>query len=279
MTDVISSVFPVTERADVISARSFLIRGLLVGLFAGLVAFGVAYAVGEPSVNASIAVEQAGSAEHGHAAEPAEAGPVDSNMTVVPRSLQSTFGLLTATVVAGATLGGVVSVLSALALGRFGGSGVRVTTLGVAAAGFVALYVLPFVAYPANPPAVGRPETIGYRSALYFTMVAISAIAAVTAVIVARKLAARWGGWYAALATIGGYLLLTLVAVAALPSYNEVPADFPATVLYEFRAASFVIQLTLWTVIGVGLAEVLHRLTTRSPARTGAATRYAKAGH
>jgi hypothetical protein len=40
------------------SARDFLVRGLLAGLIAGLVAFGVAYVVGEPSVNVAIAFEE-----------------------------------------------------------------------------------------------------------------------------------------------------------------------------------------------------------------------------
>lgn len=255
-----------------ISARNFLVRGLLVGLFAGIVTFGVAYTIGEPSVSASIAVEEAGSAEHQHASEPGAPEQI-----VVPRSLQSTLGLLTGTMVAGVTLGGLVSVLSALALGRFGRLGVRATTLGVAAVGFVTVYVLPFVAYPANPPAVGRAETIGYRTELYFAMMAISVTAAVAAVVVARLLAPRWGSWHAALAAVGGYLALSLVAVALMPTYDEVPADFPATVLYEFRAASFAIQLTLWTVIGAGLAEVLHRLTARSTGLANARTRYADA--
>ena len=37
------------------SARDFLVRGLFAGLFAGLLAFGVAYVIGEPSINAAIA--------------------------------------------------------------------------------------------------------------------------------------------------------------------------------------------------------------------------------
>ena len=49
----------------------------------------------------------------------------EDHATEVPRSLQSTVGLLTGTVVAGVTLGGLVGVLSALALGRFGGLSVR----------------------------------------------------------------------------------------------------------------------------------------------------------
>src|SRR5512133_4400585 len=138
------------------SARDFLIRGLLAGLFAGLVAFGVAYVVGEPSVNAAIAIEESA---HGGG-------------ELVPRSLQSTLGLLTGTTVAGVTLGGLVGVISALALGRLGRLGVRGMSLFVTAIGFVSASLMPFVAYPPNPPASGHPDTIGPRTQTYTTMVA-----------------------------------------------------------------------------------------------------------
>jgi predicted cobalt transporter CbtA len=249
------------------SARNFLVRGLLAGIVAGLVAFGVAYVVGEPSVNASIAIEESGGAAHDHAADDPAAESSTSDepaATEVPRSLQSTAGLLTATLVAGVTLGGLVGVISALALGRLGGLGVRGVTLSVASMGFVSLYLLPYLAYPPNPPAVGHPDTISTRSALYFIMVAISIIAALTAVLVGRKLANRWGGWYAMLAAIAGYLVVTVTAIALLPTYNEVPADFPATVLYQFRIASLITQLALWGSIAVILGELLHRLQRRS---------------
>jgi predicted cobalt transporter CbtA len=233
------------------SARDFLIRGLLAGLFAGLVAFGVAYVVGEPSVDAAIAIEESA---HGGG-------------ELVPRSLQSTVGLLTGTTVAGVTLGGLVGVLSALALGRLGRLGVRGVSLSLAAMGFVSISLLPFVAYPPNPPAIGHPETIGTRTELYFIVVAISIIAAVTAVVVGHRLAARWGAWYATLSAVVGYLLVTLTAIALLPSYSEVPADFPATVLYEFRVASLVTQLALWATLGVTLGELLYRLQRRTAPR------------
>jgi predicted cobalt transporter CbtA len=233
------------------SARDFLIRGLLAGLFAGLVAFGVAYVVGEPSVNAAIAIEESA---HGGG-------------ELVPRSLQSTVGLLTGTTVAGVTLGGLVGVLSALALGRLGRLGVRGVSLSLASMGFVSVSLLPFLAYPPNPPAVGHPETIGTRTGLYFILVAISIIAAVTAVVVGHRLAARWGAWYATLSAVVGYLLVTLTAIALLPSYSEVPADFPATVLYEFRVASLATQLALWATLGVTLGELLYRLQRRTAPR------------
>lgn len=248
------------------SARDFLVRGLLAGLVAGMVAFGVAFLVGEPSVNASIAVEESGGSghDHAHADEPAAS---ESTTTDVPRSLQSTAGLLTATMVAGGTLGGLVGVISALALGRLGRFGVRGVSLAVAAIGFVNAGLVPFVAYPPNPPAVGHSDTIGMRSELYFIIVAISVIAAVTAVLVGRKLARRWGGWYATLSAIAGYLLVIIAAIVLLPTYSEVPADFPATVLYEFRMASLATQLSLWATIGLVLGELLHRLQRRNDAQ------------
>ncbi len=248
-----------------LSARSFLVRGLLAGLIAGIVAFGVAFVIGEPSIDAAIAIEETGApaeapAEHTHD----EGTPEHSHGaegTEVPRSLQSTLGLLTGTVVAGTTLGGLIGVLSALALGRLGGIGPRGSTLAVAAIGFVSLYAAPFLLYPPNPPAVGSGETIGLRTGLYFVAVAISVIAAIAAVSVGRRLAARLGGWHAALVVVAGYLVVVGLAFALLPHYNEVPETFPATLLYQFRTASFLTQLTMWTVLGVLLAEFVGRLS------------------
>ena len=256
-------------------ARDFLIRGLLAGLIAAFAAFGVAYVVGEPSVRAAIALEDSAGG-HSHGAE--TAGSTDAEHTEpdapaageveVPRSLQSTLGLLTGLLVAGVTFGGLVGVVSAMAMGRFGRLTPRSTTLAVTAIAFVAVYVVPFLIYPPNPPAVGSGDTIGMRSALYFIFLAISLIAAVTAVLVGRRLSGRVGGWHAALIGIAGYVVVMLVVMALLPHYNEVPDTFPASVLYDFRRASFLTQLTLWTVLGVVLAEFVGRLSGRtSPER------------
>ncbi len=255
-TAVTYSASLATEPA-VMTARSFLVRGLLAGLIAGLVAFVVAYLVGEPAVNAAIAIEE-GRGLGDHYAHHLGAGGE------VPRVLQSTAGLLTGTMVAGVTLGGLLGVLSALALGRLGRLGVRGVSLSLAAIGFVSVGLMPFVAYPPNPPAIGHPDTIGVRTALYFIMLAGSVVAAVTAVLVGRELAERWGAWYATLSAIGGYLLVTLTAMALLPSYSEVPGDYPATLLYEFRAASLLTQLALWATLGLILGELLHRLQPRA---------------
>jgi predicted cobalt transporter CbtA len=241
------------------SVSSFLVRGLLAGLLAGLAAFCVAYVVGEPSVSAAIALEEAGGAEraHGEAGAP-DAGP--SGGTVVPRSLQSTVGLATGTVVAGVTLGGLLGVLSALVLGRLGGAGPRTTALLLAGVGLVAVQLVPFWTYPPNPPGVGTDATLRLRTSLYFVLVAVSVLAASASVLLAAALRRRWGAWYAGLAAVAGFLLLVGVAVVLLPAYDEVPAGYPASLLFRFRMASLLTQVTLWVVLGVALAELLSRL-------------------
>lgn len=245
-----------------VTARAFLVRGLLAGLIAGLAAFGVAYAAGEPAIEAAIALEgSAGDHAHPDAAAPNQ--PAADPDPVVPRSLQSTLGLLTATLLAGTALGGLVGVLTALALGRLGGLGARGTGLAVAGLGFVALVLVPFAVYPPNPPAVGSGDTIGVRSTLYVVLVAISVVAAVTAVLGGRRLAARWGAWPAGLAATTGYAAAIVVVALALPRFDEVPAGFPATVLYDFRMASLLTSFTLWAVLGVTLSELVHRRLQR----------------
>ena len=47
------------------------------------------------------------------------------------------------------------------------------------------------------------------------------------------------------------YLVVLGIFFAILPSVNEVPANFPAVTLWDFRVASVGLQVVLWG--GVGL--------------------------
>lgn len=250
-----------------VTLRDFLVRGLLAGLLAGLAAFAVGYVIGEPPVAASIGLEEA-AADHSHdhgdqTSVTHSHGDEESEGTEVPRSLQSTLGLATGMLVLGAALGGLAGIVTGLSLGRFGRLSVRGTALAVAGVGFVSLQFVPFLIYPPNPPAVGNGDTIGYRTGLYFAMVAISVIAALMAILSGRALASRLGGWYAGLAGLGIFLVIVLAALGLMPRYDEVGADFPASLLYQFRLSSLLTQLTLWGVLGLALADLTHRVMGR----------------
>ena len=241
--------------------RSFLVWGLLAGLLGGVLAFGFASVFGEPPVEAAIAIEeQGGGHDHGTAAEAEEEPPAE-----VSRGVQRTVGLAIATVAFGTALGGVVALAFAFAYGRLGPLGPRSTAFTVTAVGFVAVVLVPYVTYPPNPPAVGHAETIGDRTAAYFGMMAISVILAVVAVRLARA------GWLAAVGAGLAYVVAVSVAGALLPSFHEVPDDFPAQTLWDFRIASLGTQAVLWVTIGVAFAALLQRSTNRATAVGAAA--------
>lgn len=236
--------------------RTLLVRGLLVGLAAGVVAFIFAHFFGEPSVAAAIALEEAGQA------------PDAGGRELVSRGVQSTLGLLVALLGFGAAIGGLFGLAFAVAQGRVGRIGARATAGLIALVGFVTIYLVPFIKYPPNPPAVGNPETIGRRTQLYFAMLLLSMLNAVAAIWLARQIH-RFSGWDRTLIGVGVYLMLVAVCMAILPTINEVGRDFPADTLWGFRTGSLLTQLAVWATLGL----LYGALTERADLPWGIASR------
>lgn len=230
-----------------ISPRVLLVRGMLAGLLAGAAAFLVAYFLGESQVDAAIAIEEAGAHDHGGGAAP------------VSRALQATAGLGTGTLLYGVALGGIAALVFCYALGRIGRFGPRATALLVAGGLFVTVTLVPFFKYPANPPAVGDPETTVQRTTLYVLMLALGLLLAAAALILGRRLAPRLGNWNASVAASLAFVAAVAIAYALLPGVNEVPADFPAALVWQFRLASLAIQAAMWTTFGLAFGFLAER--------------------
>jgi len=242
-------------------ARTLLIRGMLVGVVAGVLAYAFASLFGESPIDKAIAFE--GMHNHG-----------DHEPELVSRTIQSTLGLATAVLVYGAALGGIFAMAFAFAYGRIGRLGARATSLLVAGLGFVAVALVPFLKYPANPPAANNPETIGRRTTLYFLMLLFSVCATIGAALLAKSMTSRLDTWNAVLVAVAAFIAVIGIVAVLLPSIAEVPADFPATVLYQFRLASISTQLVVWTTFGV----LFGALTERSLRRQAAAMHPAAVG-
>ena len=164
----------------------------------------------------------------------------------------------------GTALGGLFALAYAFISGRLLQLPPRGTAILLAAVGFLALYIVPYLEYPANPPAVGVGDTIGYRTQLYFTMLVFSMAALAIAVGFGRQLVAKLGTWNATLGGAAVYLVLVAIAAYALPAINEVPATFPADLLWQFRVAAFGTQAILWVTIGLAFGELIERIYTRT---------------
>jgi predicted cobalt transporter CbtA len=174
--------------------------------------------------------------------------------------VQSGVGLLAGAVIFGTAMGGLFALAYAAAYGRVGRAGPARTALALGACAFVVLCLVPFLKYPANPPAVGDPDTLGERTALYLGMIAISALAALAAVRLRRDLAARAGPGAAILAAVAAYLVVVIAAAVVMPGVDEVPATFPAATLWDFRVASLAVQLAMWSVIALVFAAAAERV-------------------
>jgi predicted cobalt transporter CbtA len=242
--------------------KTLLVRGMLAGLIAGVLAFGFAYAFGEPSVNTAIGLEESGGHEHSHDAGAAPA-PAAEEPELVPRDIQSTVGLLTGVVVYGVAIGGLLSLAFAFAQGRLGNLRPRVTSLLLTAGAFAVVFLVPFLKYPANPPAVGQPGTIGSRTELYFGFVAVSLLVGIFATVLGRKLADRFGAWNGFLLAAAGYVVVIGVVAWLMPVVDEVPATFPASTLWSFRTASVGTQVTLWLALGLAFGAFAEKALTK----------------
>ncbi|HEY4802059.1 MAG TPA: CbtA family protein [Paraburkholderia sp.] len=245
-----------------------LVRGMLAGIAAGLLTFAFARIAGEPQVDQAISFEEKADAAKGEAPEP----------EIVSRKTQAGYGLFTGVMVYGASIGGLFALVFAYAHGRAGRLSPRALSAWLALAAFVAIYLVPNIKYPANPPSVGDPETIGYRTGLFFLMIAISIAVSVFSLKVRAAFAPRLGVWNASIAALVLFVVVIGAIQFALPTINEVPAAFPAVLLWKFRTVSIGMQAILWTTIGLlfgALAEKLLGANARTGSAQGTPTRAA----
>ncbi|GGQ27367.1 putative cobalt transporter CbtA [Actinomadura coerulea] len=262
--------------------RTLLVRGLLLGLLAGLVAGVFAFAVGEPRIDDAIALEKAAAVhEHGAAAEPGSA--THGHETGTPEQRAGTHGkesgthehgdevgrgtqkagLFLATGLYGLAVGGVFSLAFAGLRGRVGPRSDAALALATAGTAFAAVIVVPFLKYPANPPAVGDPETINTRTLLYLAMIGVGLLSTAIAVTTVRGV--RGGPWARWPAAVLAFVVPVAVASLLLPAVDEVPDGFPATLLWQFRITSLGTQLVFWASFGTLFGWFCDR-AARAPA-------------
>jgi len=267
-------------------------RGLLAGAIGGLLAFVFARIFAEPQIQQAIDYEEG--RDHAQQALDRAAGLAAAHEHADPfsRAVQGNVGIGVALIFFGASMGALFAVAYALYLGRAGRVRPRTLALLVAGGGFAGLYLVPFLKYPANPPAIGHEETIQQRSACYLLMVAASVLFLVLSVWLGKRLQPRFGTWNATLIAAGVFVLATAVVMLVLPSFGELAANqeyhqatetpapltdstgrivfpgFPADLLFSFRLYSIGAQLILWTTIGLIFAPMAERLLGGTPAPT-----------
>jgi len=212
---------------------ALLRRGVLAGLLAGLAAGLVALLLGEPALDAAIALE----------------GPAPGEG--LSRTAQKA-GLVAGTSLIGLAVGALAGTALAWSHGRLQGDAwLRCLKLGAVSA--LAVVILPALRYPASPPGVGSPSSVSERTTLTLGLAMAGLLLAGGVWSANRSLAAT------ALSRPVRQVLLAAATVALAGGILTVfPAaegadGLPAELVWRFRLATIATQLTLFGGVFVAL--------------------------
>ena len=228
-------------------AAVFIVITLLSGAIAGAVLGTINQVVVEPYLDAAIDIENQNAIASGEIFNP--------NDYAAYRVWQKTGGIVAGAVL-GMSLGALFGVVFAYGRPSFPGSNNKKKALILAGImGFV-LFVVPALKYPANPPAVGDPETIYYRQSLYVAFLAISGFSALGAAVLYRKIG---GNEAKKLVAPGIYAAIMIVGFLAMPP-NPDQINAPMDLVTNFRVASALTMALFWALLGLVFGIFWDRL-------------------
>ncbi|OLE28388.1 MAG: hypothetical protein AUG49_02570 [Catenulispora sp. 13_1_20CM_3_70_7] len=174
---------------------------------------------------------------------------MDRHADVFTRGTQHV-GLLVATVATALAFGAIYAIVYAFVHRADSDAEPWGRGLGLAGAAFTGVWLLPFLRYPANPPGVGDPGTIGMRTNAWLASIVISLIAVILAWRIHAWLAGRGASAPARQLSVAGIVVVALAVLFALPD-NPDAIEVPAKLLWEFRLFSIATTALLWAVLGV----------------------------
>jgi predicted cobalt transporter CbtA len=248
MTDTLSA--PAAQRAP--AFLPLLARVAIAGAAAGIASGLWALIVTERTITPALDIEEARNAsEAGHAHEE----------ELVGRGMQL-FGGFLGTVIAAVVFSLVVAVVYAAVRDRLPGR-TDVSRFSVlAAVGFGVFALLPAVKIPANPPAVGDPDTVGTRTAIYGATLLLGVVTALAVAAVVSALRRRGTGSSAtaAAAVAVGAVMVALIVLLVPGNPDTISADVPAAVVWNFRLASLGQLAVLWTTLALAGGWLVDRL-------------------
>jgi hypothetical protein len=218
---------------------------LLAGIAASIITAGFHALASEPVIERAIALEESMAAAHGHGEE----------APVVAREVQR-LGLWLGWLGIGITYATIAGAAYFLAWPRIVAASSWRWRAVIGAAGGWALGVFPLLRFPANPPAVGDPATIGQRTSDFLLLEALSVVLIVIAVALWHIERRRRPGLALALA-VGGWVLGSTALYAFIPQAPapEVPAG-AIEIVAQFRVLAVVGQALFWTVFAIAFAAL-----------------------
>lgn len=116
-----------------------------------------------------------------------------------------------------------------------------------------AIWFIPFLKYPANPPTVGDPETIVLRSVLYVSFIALSGFGALAFSYVYKKLPSKRKFF----AFIGYAIFISITFFVMPPNPDKISA--PMELVNGFRIMSVLAVGSFWIALPIILGSFWNK--------------------
>jgi predicted cobalt transporter CbtA len=217
---------------------AFIAITLLAGAIAGTILGLVNQLAVEPYIEHAIELEMQNTAQSGQVINPAE---------FAAYRFWQKGGEIAAGTILGLSIGSLYGIVFAYTRGLVPGSNNKKKALIVAGIMWFVLFLMPALKYPANPPAVGNPETIYYRQSLYIAFLAISGFSALGLAFLYQKVASL---------NTNKAIIPSAYAVIMAGAYLAMPANpdsinAPIDLVIGFRITSAITISMFWGLLGI----------------------------
>lgn len=233
---------------------TFIAITLISGAIAGTILGVVNQVVVEPYIARAIELEVENAQQSGEIINPIE---------FAAYRFWQRGGEVVAGTILGLSMGSLFGIV--FAYGRESAPGSTNVKKGVFIAGimWIALFLVPALKYPANPPAVGDPETIYLRQGLYLSFLAISGFSALGLALLYNRVGISRAKRVAIPAV---YVAIMAGAYLAMPA-NPDDVNAPMDLVIGFRIVSALTITMFWVLLGITLGAFWDKLRPHETAR------------
>ena len=228
---------------------SLLAVTIFSGAIAGTILAIINLGLVEPYIDSAIALETQRKISSGENVDMAE---------LVHYRFWQKGGAIAAGAVYGISLGALFGIVFAYGRKALPGDNNKKKALFLAGVLWFVLYLMVAIKYPANPPAVGDPETIYYRQSLYVGYLAISGFTTLALAITWKRV--QFGSKKILFPLI--YAAVMIVAYVVLPP-NPDKISISMDLIHTFRVVTALTIGLFWGILAIVFGSLWDRFIPR----------------
>jgi len=237
-----------------LKALTFVAITLCSGVIAGIILAFLNLGIVEPYIDKAIGLEVAKQASSGKKVNMAE---------LIDYRYWQKAGAFAGGAIYGAGLASLFGVIFIFARNKLPGKNNKRKALLLAAVMWFVLYFVVALKYPANPPAVGDPETIYYREALYVGYIMISGFAALGLAVTWNRIPINSKKIVIPLI----YAAIMVTAYLVMPP-NPDKIEIPMDLIQTFRILSALTIGVFWAILGIVFGSLWDKFLSREQMMT-----------